>query len=100
RLVITYSSANLTGTVFQPLPEAKPLKVYPNPANEEGVTIELDSEAPATIHLYNANGQLIGVKQTKFSKTVSLKTNGLAGGLYFVKAWQNGEVYLQKLAVR
>lgn len=99
-LCIYYSSANATTsvrTIFAP--QVKELKVFPNPAQNGLVTIELDTDAASVINLFNTNGQLLRTQRFDFGKQVQINTGNLPTGVYYIQARQNDELYIQKLMI-
>lgn len=61
-------------------------KIYPNPARDF-VRVEVPFEGSTTALLYNPEGKVL--KHQVFEKNTSIKVDGLAAGLYFIKL-QNG----------
>jgi endonuclease I len=72
----------LSNTVFEPIENS--VSIYPNPSNEQRITIESENEIE-TIQLINLNGQLIMEiqKPTKVNNTYSV--NDIPDGFYIVK---------------
>jgi hypothetical protein len=99
RLVISFSSPS-TSVFSLTGPEAKPLKVFPNPTAPGLVYIELDTEEAAIVKLFDANGRLIHTIQSGFGKNIALPVNQLSGGIYHIQAVQGAQLYAQKLIVR
>ncbi len=98
RLVVYYSSPSTS--VFDLFHAgAKNLKVYPNPARPGNITLELDSEDAATVHLYGPDGRLIKTMLSSWGKKAVFNTGELPAGTYYLQAIQNREVYVQKLVV-
>ncbi len=98
RLVVFYSSPGMVSSVFDQYKNIKELKLYPNPANNM-LNIELETDAPAQIELYNLNGQMLKAVSINFGGTVQLDVSQLQKGMYVVKATQNNEIYTQKLVI-
>ncbi len=98
RLVVFYSSAGMASSVFDQYKDIKELKLYPNPANNL-LNIELESDDPAQIELYNLNGQMLKAVSINFGGTIQLDVSQLEKGMYVVKATQNNEIYTQQLVI-
>jgi len=65
-------------------------KVYPNPANDKAyLDFTLPEESRMTIELFNSNGQVIKTIANAFFETgnhqIGINTNGLPGGIYWVR---------------
>lgn len=98
KLYVFYSSPNVTSVREVFTPEVETLKLFPNPASEM-VTVELDTEAPATIRLFNGNGQLMRQHVSNWGQQQQIDIAGFAKGMYYVQAVQNSKLYIQKLIV-
>jgi endonuclease I len=72
----------LSNTAFEPIENT--VSIYPNPSNEQRITIESENEFD-TIQLINLNGQLIMEiqKPTRINNTYSV--NDIPDGFYIVK---------------
>lgn len=97
RLVIYFAGTTSVESFL--LPEAKPLKVFPNPAMNGKVTVELESDAAATIHLYDTKGQLLKTQRSDFGKKLEFNTDNLPSGTYFLQATQGTDLYIQKIMI-
>jgi DNA-binding IclR family transcriptional regulator len=98
RLFVYFSSDEMVSTrpVFDATVEA--LTVYPNPANEIA-TIELASDAAATIRIFDASGRLMQQIAQPSGQYLQLNTNDWSAGIYYIQALQNDQIFLQKLIV-
>ncbi len=99
QLTVYFSSAN-TVSVDELYPEAKPLTVFPNPVGPNGVTVQLETDRPATIRLINLSGQVLRNVYTEYRNQVDLSTDGLPAGIYVLQALQNDQLYVQQLVVK
>ena len=99
QLTIYFSSPNMT-PVVEVFPQAKPLKIYPNPTGDQGVTVELETHQPAVVRLLNAHGQVVQSIYTEQQKNVQFDTANLAKGMYFIQAQQNNRLYVEQLIVQ
>ena len=99
RLTIVFSSAGAVN-VKDIYPSAERLKIFPNPVGSQGVTVELESEAPAFIRLINANGQVIRNVYSELNKQVNLSTANLPQGVYFIQAQQEDRIFVEQLIVK
>lgn len=98
RLYVYYSSPNVTSVREVFTPAVEPLKVFPNPATEM-VTVELDTDEPSVILLFNSNGQLMRQHQSDWGQQQQIDIAGFAKGMYYLQARQNGKLYAQKLII-
>lgn len=80
----TFGTNNNTGTtaIDEILPN-NALKLYPNPANTEGVTVEIDYDKSVRLQVFNTLGQL--VFDTKMLQKGFIETQNWQQGLYIVK---------------
>jgi len=98
RLVIFYSSPNMSTGIFEAYQNIKTLNIYPNPARDL-LNIELETDDAARIEMYNLNGQLMKAFRSDYGSKVQMDISNLAKGLYFLRATQNNEIYSQKLII-
>ncbi len=98
RLFIYYSIDQAVSTQEVFTASIEPLKVFPNPAQGQ-VTVELETEAPAFIRVFNGNGQLMRELKSDFGKQQQIDISGLNAGIYYIQAQQDDQLYLQKLVV-
>ncbi len=98
RLIIYFQ--NTATPVIKTIAEYNQLLVYPNPADNSVVNIELPSNKAATIQMYNQNGQLVRQQTSDFGKEVRVTTKDLNSGLYFLQVSQDNTLYTQKLIIR
>ncbi|MEQ9104821.1 MAG: choice-of-anchor B family protein [Rhodothermales bacterium] len=101
-----------TSTAVAPRPDTRPirpgdvrLQVYPNPS-QDGVTVsfETNGTGPVRVDLYDGLGRRVrhihdGVGGTNGPTTVRILTDGLPGGIYFVRALSAGKVVSTPLVV-
>src|SRR5207253_2469414 len=74
-------------------------KVYPNPNNGE-LFIDLPMRKPATINLYNLQGQLISKKETNNENRVRLDQIYLSKGIYIVEVIQGMQIFKTKVLIQ
>jgi len=98
RLFIYFSNDQVTAVDAAFRPEVKPLTVYPNPTTGD-IRVELESDDAALIRIFNTNGQLLREQRSDFGYQHELNVGELTPGMYYIKARQNGKIYLQKLIV-
>lgn len=76
------------------------ISIYPNPVNENSITIELDkvSSEYVSIELFDAYGKLVfsGNQLLELNRTI-LNLSGLAQGIYILKITNGIEVYSEKI---
>lgn len=79
--------------------ENNPLKVYPNPTNEQ-LTIEFGKlTGKKLIYLSDVQGKLVLTENSEETKaTLNLKS--LASGLYLIEVFHNGEKFTKKIQVK
>lgn len=78
--------------------KASAMRVYPNPAATDRVTVALPAAGQSTTRLFDATGKLIRSFEGTES-TVSVDLSGVARGLYILKTTQEANTYTQKLIV-
>ncbi len=88
----TTSAIDLTNNV-------KTLIVYPNPARQDYVTLELGNDKPSVIQVYNLAGQLLRSTSYDHGKSFQYYIGELRTGLYLLKGIQENDVYLQKIQI-
>lgn len=78
------------------------LLLFPNPVGLQGQTNIQSTEDIRYLQLIGANGKLVWEKElSDTAEKISIDTNGLAAGIYLVRAWQeSGKVSTAKLMVR
>ena len=88
----------------RPIPEpAQPLKVFPNPAQEQ-TTVELWTEGPTqtTISLHNLSGKLLRQETWNIAEgglsQYTLSLTGLAQGMYVVMVVDKANYYITKIS--
>lgn len=74
------------------------LSVFPNPATNN-VRVQLNADDAATVELYNMNGQLVRTVDHKGGATINIDLADVAEGAYFLRVYQGGSVYTEKLIV-
>jgi Lamin Tail Domain/Secretion system C-terminal sorting domain len=80
----TYNANNNTGTTStNEVFTENDLKIFPNPANTEGVTVRLNSDKNVDLQVFNTLGQ--AVFQGKIQGEMYLETQTWQRGMYFVK---------------
>lgn len=89
----------------QLLPDALTLSTFPNPASTAlHVEMSLPADMPATIHLLNAQGQVIGeVPQPigqRGTQTITIDISKYERGIYFISLEQGAERQVKKLIIR
>ena len=71
------------------------MNVYPNPATNNEVTVQVDNRAEVSV--YNAVGQLVDSFVVEGAKTINI--DNYASGVYFIKADNGNNVTTQKFVV-
>jgi hypothetical protein len=100
RLLVYYSSPNVTGVREVFAAGVSALKVFPNPV-QELATIAFEGEGEAQLLVYAASGQLVrSLYVPAGQEQIQLNVAGLSAGVYYLQALQNGKIYAQKLVVR
>ena len=79
------------------LTAAKPLNIYPNPAQNK-VNVEMDDNSPATISIYDMVGRKVKAITTN-SKASTIIIENLEKGIYMIVSEQNNAIRSQKLIV-
>jgi CotH kinase protein/Lamin Tail Domain/Secretion system C-terminal sorting domain len=83
-LTPTFNANNNTGTnATEDILLENDVKVFPNPANTEGVTVLLNTDKKLDLSVFNALGQLIF--QDKIFQEYQIKTHDWQQGLYFIR---------------
>jgi hypothetical protein len=80
-------------------PQIQRLHIYPNPANNTRVFVNLNSSDPAVISIYDLTGKEIKTCSVDQTLTTEMDINDLHQGIYIMKALQDNQVYTQKLIV-
>lgn len=91
-------SVNQTVTSIFETPEVQSLHVYPNPA-QDWMNVNLESDQPALLMLFNTQGQLMKQLNTRGQHTIEMNVNNLPTGMYFIKVIQNNTIYSQKVKI-
>jgi hypothetical protein len=78
----------------------KQLHIYPNPAYTDQITVSLESDEPADIYMYDITGKMISSQSVNKTSLVSFNISKLTRGIYILKAFQDEQVYIQKLVVQ
>jgi hypothetical protein len=78
----------------------KQLHVYPNPANTDQITVSLESDEPADIYMYDITGKMINSLSVNRTSQVSFTISNITKGIYILKAFQDEQVYIQKLVIQ
>lgn len=73
--------------------------LYPNPAVEY-FTIQLNSNLPQVISIYNLQGELLQKLNIKNQDVVVLPIRHYEKGIYIVEVRRKKDAYIQTLAVR
>lgn len=76
----------------------RPVNLYPNPARHGYVSVELNTDAPATAELYDLTGQIVREYRINRQKEV-LSVEGIRSGIYTIKLSQGSSVYSHKLII-
>ena len=95
RLYIYFSAAGTSSIQVNSI-DQKPLKVFPNPVHSM-MNVELESDDPAVINVFDAQGRLVLQRRTKFGQNQQIRIETFAPGMYLISARQNGEYYQQKI---
>ena len=72
-------------------------KIYPNPLNQQPLTIESSSGAPKEIRIYNVMGEL--VYKIKTLENI-LDVSSLQTGIYLFQLIQNNKTAVQRLVIQ
>ncbi len=96
KLYIYFTSEGSTSVLKLNSISEKSLLVFPNPS-ENNIQIELETNDPAVIRIFNIQGELMLTKETEFGRLHSLSTQQFPSGTYIISAMQNGELIQQKL---
>ncbi|MCB0632391.1 MAG: T9SS type A sorting domain-containing protein [Saprospiraceae bacterium] len=99
RLTI-YFSSGLPSALWDVYPKAERLRVFPNPAGKQQVSIQLENEKPAMIRVINANGQVLQQVYTEWNKQVEISTTELPRGIYVIQAQQGDRLFVEQLIVQ
>ena len=83
---------------------AKPVevKVYPNPTNGV-VNIDIIGQAKGNINIqiFSINGQVVHTQSFSTRNNIRLNTNGLNSGIYFIKVFDNRNLFgVEKLIIQ
>jgi hypothetical protein len=97
RLVVKY--LDITG-IFNSDKNQNTLKVYPNPANNGTINIQLKTDKPAEIIIFSVDGRLVANTFSENTQSVSLSVNNLLKGIYVLKTIQDQVIYSQKLIIK
>ena len=85
--------SSINGTEFK---TSKELSVYPNPANEQ-ISVSLQTNEPIrTLKIYNQNGQLVQLINSK-ANIETINISNLTGGIYYLRIDTDKNFYLGKL---
>jgi hypothetical protein len=76
------------------------IRIYPNPATSNVVTVSLPSTDNAKIMFYNASGSLVKEQYSNGSAQVSVSVDEMPSGLYLVNVIQSGKSSTSKLIVK
>jgi len=95
RLVVYYSAPSAVNENTS----ARQLSIYPNPTSNGEVTLKLQDESPANIHVYNQMGALMSATQTNGQSKVLLDVSTLSDGVYLIRAEQDNTFYHTKLII-
>lgn len=73
------------------------IRVLPNPVQDIANISIVSERLPERVGLYDLSGRLVQEQNTILSKNVQFNMKGLAGGIYFVKAWIGETVLTEKV---
>jgi hypothetical protein len=75
------------------------VEIFPNPSNGEDITIKAATEAPIeSIQLINALGEKM-YESASVSNTLTIPTQGLSKGTYWLMVKQKGNAVQSKMIV-
>jgi hypothetical protein len=97
RLVVFYSGAQ---SINQYEVSQKSLEVFPNPVVEGNITVNLYSNNPCSVYLYDQHGRVIKSIQTDNTQSIEMDVHELPNGIYLVKAIQDKTIYTQKIVIQ
>ncbi|MFZ4399710.1 MAG: T9SS type A sorting domain-containing protein [Bacteroidales bacterium] len=69
------------------------VRIYPNPAKN---ILNIDISTASDIFVYDANGKLIALSESKNGKTSGLDVSHFSKGLYFIKIQTNANIVYRK----
>ncbi|MDB5267058.1 MAG: hypothetical protein JWP58_98, partial [Hymenobacter sp.] len=94
------ASAPLVVTASRPVLAGTSLNVYPNPTSNGTLTVELlGYRQPVTLTLLNALGQQVLTREVAGNATPKLELNGLAPGVYVLRATTTGGSDARRIVV-
>ncbi len=99
RLLIYFSSGNVTSVSELFNPEIGKLTVFPNPASQM-ITIDLETEEAAIIEMFSMEGRMVRGMRSTFGKRHQLNVQDLPAGMYVVRARQGDKLYTQQIVVK
>lgn len=92
---------NTTLGVDDVITDTTAIKIYPNPATGDFVTLDLGlTSSVAQGSVYNVLGQLVSTQETKGLSKLTINTSELAAGTYIVNVVLDGQKYVEKLLVK
>jgi hypothetical protein len=92
---------NTTLGVDDVITDTTGIKIYPNPATGDFVTLDLGlKSSDAQVSVYNVLGQLVSTQETKGLSKLTIHTSDLSAGTYLVKVVVDGQKYVEKLLVK
>ncbi len=98
RLIVYFTAGSSTGVVDLAA-NVHELGIFPNPTRPGYVTLELGSDDPSVIRLFDSAGRLLKSVENAAGRQFQFYTGELTNGTYLVQGLQNGKFYLQKLMI-
>ena len=74
--------------------------LYPNPSSSGNVSLQINNNSSATVHIYNAMGSLASAPLSVIGeRTVTLQVNDLSQGVYLVEVRSSEDSYFKQLII-
>jgi len=74
--------------------------LYPNPSSSGNVSLQINNNSSATVHIYNAMGSLSSAPLSVIGeRTVTLQVNDLSQGVYLVEVRSSEVSYFKQLII-